>query len=76
MSSWVGVFAPTGTPGDIIAKLNGSIAKVLTVPEVKERLAGLGLVAVGGKPEELAEVVKNGIKVRGELIRSAGIQPE
>lgn len=76
MSSWVGVFAPTGTPPDIIAKLNGSIARVLTVPDIKERLGTLGLVAVGGKPEELAEVVKNGIKVRGELIRSAGIQPE
>jgi tripartite-type tricarboxylate transporter receptor subunit TctC len=76
MSSWVGVFAPAATPPDVIAKLNGGIAKVLTVPGIKERLAALGLVAIGGPPDELADVVRNGIRVRGELIKAAGIQPE
>jgi len=76
MSSWVGVFAPAATPAEIVAKLNGGIAKVLTIPDIKARLGTLGLVVVAGKPEELAAVVDNGIKVRGELIRAAGIQPE
>ncbi len=76
MSSWIGVFAPAGTPRDIVTKLNGSVARILNVPDIKERLATLGLVAVGGKPDELADIVKDGIKIRGELIRSAGIQPE
>jgi tripartite-type tricarboxylate transporter receptor subunit TctC len=76
MSSWVGVFAPAGTPPEVIAKLNDGIAKVMTAPDVKEKVGKLGLVVVAGKPEELAEVVKSGLKVRGELIKSAGIQPE
>jgi tripartite-type tricarboxylate transporter receptor subunit TctC len=76
MSSWLGIFAPAGTPADVIAKLNDGIARVLTVDSVKQKLANLGLVVVAGKPEELANVVKDGLKVRGELVKAAGIQPE
>jgi len=76
MTSWVGVFAPAATPPDIVAKLNDGIAKVLTVPDVKEKLAKLGLAVAAGKPDELAAMVSSGIKVRGELIKAAGIQPE
>jgi tripartite-type tricarboxylate transporter receptor subunit TctC len=76
MSSWLGIFAPAGTPADIVARLNEGIAKVLTVEGVKQKLANLGLVVVAGKPEELADVVKEGLRVRGELVKAAGIQPE
>jgi tripartite-type tricarboxylate transporter receptor subunit TctC len=76
MSSWLGIFAPAATPADVIAKLNDGIAKVLTAESVKAKLANLGLVVVAGKPDELANVVKDGLKVRGELVKAAGIQPE
>ena len=76
MSSWIGLFAPAGTPADIIAKLNAGVTRVLTAESVKEKLANLGLVVVAGKPEELADVVKTGLQVRGELVKAAGIQPE
>jgi tripartite-type tricarboxylate transporter receptor subunit TctC len=76
MSSWVGLFAPAGTPADIVAKLNSEVVKVLSAPGVKEKLANLGLVVVAGKPEEMAEVVKSALKVRGDLVKAAGIQPE
>ena len=76
MSSWIGLFAPAGTPADIIAKLNAGVTKVLTAESVKEKLANLGLVVVAGKPEDLADVVKTGLQVRGELVKAAGIQPE
>ena len=76
MSSWIGVFAPAGTPPDIVAKLNDGMVKVLTTDAVKARLATLGLAVIAGKPEDLATVVKDGIRVRGELVKAAGIQPE
>jgi len=76
MSSWIGLFAPAGTPAEIIARLNAGVARILTAPNVKEKLANLGLVVVAGKPEELADVVKTGLQVRGELVKAAGIQPE
>src|SRR5215218_5790226 len=61
MSSWVGVFAPAGTPPAIVTKLHEAMAKVLTTDGVKAKLA---------------ETVKDGLKVRGELVKAAGIQPE
>jgi len=76
MSSWIGLFAPAGTPADVIAKLNAGVAKVLTAEGVKEKLANLGLVVVAGKPEELSDVVKAALAVRGELVKAAGITPE
>ena len=76
MSSWIGLFAPVGTPADVIARLNDGVSKVLTAENVKAKLGNLGLVVVAGKPEELAGVVNNGLKVRGELVKAAGIQPE
>jgi len=76
MSSWVGLFAPAGTPADVIAKLYGAVAKVLTAEGVKQKLANLGLVVAAGKPEEMSEVMKAALQVRGELVKAAGIQPE
>jgi tripartite-type tricarboxylate transporter receptor subunit TctC len=76
MSSWIGVFAPAATPPELVGKLNDGIARVLTVPEVKDKLANLGLVVAAGKPDALAGMVRNGLEVRGALIKAAGIQPE
>jgi len=76
MSSWIGLFAPAGTPANVIARLNEGVSKVLTAENVKAKLGNLGLVVVAGKPEELAGVVNNGLKVRGDLVKAAGIQPE
>jgi tripartite-type tricarboxylate transporter receptor subunit TctC len=76
MSSWVGVFAPAATPPEVIAKLNESVGKIITAPEIKKKLGDLGLAVSAGKPDELATVVKTALAVRGELIKAAGIQPE
>ena len=76
MSSWVAFFAPAGTPPEIVAKLNAAMAKILKADAVKAKLANLGLVVQAGTPAELAETVRDGLKVRGELIKAAGIQPE
>src|SRR4051812_6468642 len=76
MSSWIGLFAPAGTPADIVAKLNASVTKVLTAESVKEKLANLGLVVVAGKPAGVADAVTTGLRARGERAKAAGIQPE
>ena len=76
MSSWLGFFAPAGTPASIVARLHDEIVKILKVDAVKERLAAVGLAVVAGTPEELAETVRNGIAVRGELVKAAKIEPQ
>ena len=76
MSSWLGFFAPAGTPQPVIARLNAELVKILQVDSVKERLGSMGLAVVAGRPEQLAETVRNGIAVRGALVKAANIQPE
>jgi len=74
MSSWLGFFAPAGTP--LITRLNEAMVKVLTTDAVKEKLAALGLVVAPSTPAALAATVREGLAVRGELVRAANIQAE
>jgi tripartite-type tricarboxylate transporter receptor subunit TctC len=76
LASWHAVFAPASTPRSVVARLNADIAKVLTTPDVKEKLAVFGVAVSASTPEELAALVKSGLATRSELIRAANIQPE
>ncbi len=51
--SWNGLFAPAGTPPEIIGLLNRSIREIVEIPEVKQRYAELGIEAKASSPEEL-----------------------
>ena len=76
MSSWLGFFAPAATPAPLVARLNEAIIKALTADAVKEKLASLGLVVAPSTPAELATIIKEGLAVRGQLIKAANIQAE
>jgi len=76
MSSWLGFFAPAATPAPLVARLNTAITKILTADAVKEKLAGLGLVVAPSTPAELTALIKDGLAVRGALVKAANIQPE
>jgi tripartite-type tricarboxylate transporter receptor subunit TctC len=76
MSSWLGFFAPAGLPDPLITRLHDEIARILGTDAVKEKLASLGFSASPSTPTELAAAVKTGLEVRGQLMKSAGIQPE
>ena len=76
MSSWLGVFAPAGTPAPLIAQLNDTIQKILNDPPVKEKLAALGLVVAPVTPAQLAEMIRKDTDVRGALVKAANIQPQ
>lgn len=51
-ASWGGVFAPAGTPRDIVLRLNGEIGKALASPDLRKRFDDMGLVAKASSPEE------------------------
>jgi len=76
MSSWLGFFAPAATPAPIVKRLHDELAKILKTDLVKERLAAVGIAVVAGTPAELAETVRSGIAVRGELVKAAKIEPQ
>ena len=71
--SWSGIVAPAGTPKPVIAKLNSAIDRILKTEEVKQRLGGLGVEAVGGPPEDFVRHIRVESEKWGKLIKSANI---
>lgn len=71
-TSWGGVFAPAGTPPAIVASLQTEITKALRLPDVRERLAGLGAEIVGSSSAEFAEYLKAEIAKWSGVIKTAG----
>lgn len=76
VTSWFGVVAPAKTPKDVIGKLNGEIARILKLPDVRERLLAQGAEPAGGSPEDFGRLMRDEMKKWGELIRSAGIKAD
>jgi tripartite-type tricarboxylate transporter receptor subunit TctC len=74
--AWVGLFAPAGTPRDVVLVLNQAIKAMVEKPDVKDRLNTLGSEVHTNSPEEFGGYVKTAIRTWGEKIREAGIQPE
>ena len=72
--SWVGFLVPAGTPKDIVVLLNREIAKILALPDMKDRLVSLGSDAVASSPEEFAQRIKTEIETWGKVIRAANIK--
>ena len=71
---WVGVFAPAGTPKEIIAVLHREIVKIIALPDMKERLPTLGFEPVANTPEQFAERIKVEVETWGKVIRAANIK--
>lgn len=72
-SSWNGLAAPAKTPRAVIDRLNREIAAALNNPDVKKRLAGLGVEAQASSPEQATTLMANDIKRWGEVISRAKI---
>jgi tripartite-type tricarboxylate transporter receptor subunit TctC len=70
---WYGVYAPTGTPPAVIAKLNQEINRILKLPDVKAHGASTGLEITGGTPEDAAARYAKDYEVFGKVIKDAGI---
>jgi tripartite-type tricarboxylate transporter receptor subunit TctC len=73
---WFGVWAPAGTPADIVAKISADTRKALGDPGVREKLANLGNDTMDMSPEEFARFVRSEIDDYARVIRTAGIQPQ
>jgi len=68
------VFVPAGTPKEIIDKLYREIARIVMLPEVKQRFATIGYTSVGNTPEEFSAQIKRDIARWAKVIREAGIK--
>jgi tripartite-type tricarboxylate transporter receptor subunit TctC len=70
---WLGMFAPAKTPGDVIDRLSEETRKALQLPEVREKLAKLGVEPMAMSPDQFQAFVKNEIAANAVLAKSAGI---
>ncbi|MBV8030555.1 MAG: tripartite tricarboxylate transporter substrate binding protein BugD [Betaproteobacteria bacterium] len=79
LSGWFGLFAPRGTPKEVVAKLNSSMAQALLDPKVRERFAELGLDIAGKEqqsPEGFAAFLKADMDKWWPIIKAANIKVE
>ena len=75
-SSWIGVFAPTGTPPVVVKRLSDEFVKQVGLPEVRARIGSLGTMADPMTSEQFGAFVRRDVESVGRLMKAAGIQPE
>ena len=73
---WQGLFAPAGTPPEIVARLQLEVGKLLRFPEVRDRLTALGADAVGSAPADFAAFVREENARWSKIIREKGIHSQ
>ncbi|MEA2878970.1 MAG: hypothetical protein QOF14_4166 [Hyphomicrobiales bacterium] len=76
VTSYAALFAPAGTPKEIVDKLNAEVRKIIADPEAKKRIAVTGFDAFSGPPESLAAFVQTELANWGRLIKDAGIEQQ
>ena len=74
--SWNALFAPAGTPPEIVKTLNGALREILADADVKKRLIGLGIEAKASTPQEISARLKSDIDKWQKVIEKAGIQQQ
>ena len=76
MTNWYGLLVQGATPREIIVKLQQEVARVLNLPELKERMAGEGMTVVGSTPEQFVVFLARETAKYNRIIQSAGIKSQ
>ena len=76
VTQWHGLIAPKGLPKPILERINSDLNKIVQSKEMQERLAGDGVTAAGGTPDQFAALIKNEIGVWQNVVRKAGVKSE
>lgn len=76
VTGWHVMLAPAGTPREIVAKLNGEVAKAVQSPQVRDKFAALGLEGVGSTPDECWNFVWNEIQKWEKVVRASGARAD
>jgi tripartite-type tricarboxylate transporter receptor subunit TctC len=76
MVLWIGVFAPAGTPREIADKLNAEVVRIVNLPDIREKLDGMGVDPLGNSSEQVAEWIRREIARFGPVAKAAGIKAD
>ena len=74
--SWYALLAPAGTPKEIVARLQAEVARILTLPDVKDKLAAQGGEGVGNTPEQLTTMLRTESARYADIVKRANIKAE
>ncbi|MFM9883105.1 MAG: tripartite tricarboxylate transporter substrate binding protein [Burkholderiales bacterium] len=75
-AGWYGLLAPAGTPATIVRRLSLETVKALALPDLRAKLADLGLDATGSSPDEFAAIIKVEMPKWANVIKDAGIKAD
>ena len=73
--AWYGVFAPAGTPREIVGRLNADIVKIIQSPDVRDLLLKQGAEAYALSPAEFAKVVARDVEKWAKVVQVSGAKP-
>ena len=73
---WFGLLAPGGTPKAVVDRLNAEVAKILAMPDFREKVSAQGLEIFVSTPEQYGALLKTEYDKFGRVVKAAGIQPE
>lgn len=73
LDNWWGIFAPRAVPQEVAAKLAAEIARIHTLPDVRERYAALGIEARSATAEEFARYIRSEVEKFGKVIKASGL---
>ena len=74
MMAWWGLLAPAATAKAIVSQLQAEVARMLKEPALRERLAAVGIDAVGSSPEEFGAYVRQEIRTWSKVVKEAGVR--
>ena len=74
--AWYGILAPAATPPEVIARLNAEIGTALRAPDLRERLASIGVDAAPSTPAQLEVLIHEETELWAKVIEAAGIKAE
>ena len=76
LAVWYGFFGPKDLPADIVKRLNGEVNRIMTLPEVKEKMEAMGVEVVQSTPEGFGTILQRDADRYGKLIRELKITAE
>jgi tripartite-type tricarboxylate transporter receptor subunit TctC len=76
MALWIGVFSPAGTPPEIAAKLTSEVQRIVGLPDIREKLAAMGVEPLGNSSEQMGEWIRREIAKYGPVVKAGNISAE
>jgi len=73
---WWAVMAPRGTPAEIVNRLNVELARIISLPDVQGKYAGLGIASAHSTPQRVTEMIRTRTQEMAKVLKAAGVEPE